>query len=171
MSVVKTSPFNAGGMDSILGWGIKIPHATTQCGKKKKKLQTGLCNHQSKFKCFQRIKKIKQLTSLWTEALPYHHVCDCPGGSVVKNPPSNIGDMSSIPGLGRSLGWGNANLLQYPCLETPMDRGVWRATVHGVTKSQTRLSTRAYILYTLLKNHKCNRLLAYSISTSVEMKT
>ena len=33
-----------------------------------------------------------------------HHVCDCPGGSVVKNPPSNIGDMSSIPGLGRSLG-------------------------------------------------------------------
>ena len=36
MPVVKTSPFNAGGMDSILGWGIKIPHATTQCGKKKK---------------------------------------------------------------------------------------------------------------------------------------
>ena len=40
MPVVKTPPFNAGGMDSILGWGIKIPHATTQCGKKKKQNKT-----------------------------------------------------------------------------------------------------------------------------------
>ena len=59
------------------------------------------------------------------------------GGSVVKNPPSNAGDTrdaGSIPGLGRSSGGGNGNPLQYSCLENPMDRGVWWATVHRVTK-------------------------------------
>ena len=45
-----------------------------------------------------------------------------------------------IPGLGRSLGEGHGNPLQYSCLENPMDRGAWRATVHGVAESQTRLS-------------------------------
>ena len=60
---------------------------------------------------------------------------------VVKNPPANAGDVrdaSSIPGLGRSSGEGNGHLLQYSCLETPKDRGAWRATVHGVAKSQTQ---------------------------------
>ena len=47
--------------------------------------------------------------------------------------------MSSIPGSGRSPGEGNGNPLQYSCLENPMDRGAWRATVHGVTESQTQL--------------------------------
>ena len=47
--------------------------------------------------------------------------------------------MGSIPGLGRSSGEGNGSSLQYSCLEKPMDRGAWRATVHGVTKSWTRL--------------------------------
>ena len=51
-----------------------------------------------------------------------------------------VGDLGSIPGLGRSPGEGNGNPLQYSCLENPMDRGAWWATVHGVTKSQTRLS-------------------------------
>ena len=50
--------------------------------------------------------------------------------------------MGSIPGLGRS-GEGNSNPLQYSCLENPMDRGAWQATVHGVAKSQTQLSTHA----------------------------
>ena len=50
----------------------------------------------------------------------------------------NAGDPGSIPGLGRSPGEGNGNPLQYSCLENPMDRGAWRATVHGVAKSQTR---------------------------------
>ena len=59
-----------------------------------------------------------------------------PGGSVVKNPSANAGDAGSIPGLGRSPGEGNANPLQYPYLGNPMDRGAWRATVHGVAKSQ-----------------------------------
>ena len=60
-----------------------------------------------------------------------------PGGSVVKNLPANAGDVGSIPGSGRSVGGGNDNPLQYSCLGNPMDRGAWRAVVHGVTKSQT----------------------------------
>ena len=57
-----------------------------------------------------------------------------PGGSMVKNPPANAGDLSSIPGSGRSPGEGNGNPLQYSCLENPMDGGAWQATVHGVKK-------------------------------------
>ena len=60
-----------------------------------------------------------------------------PGGSVVKNPPVNAGDVSSIPESGRSPGEGNGNPLQYSCLDNPMDRGAWQATVHGVTKNRT----------------------------------
>ena len=63
-----------------------------------------------------------------------------PGGSVVKNLPANAGDVGSIPGLGRSPGVGNGDQLQYSCLENFTDRGAWRATVHGVSKSQTQLS-------------------------------
>ena len=63
-----------------------------------------------------------------------------PGGSVVKNPPANVGHTGSIPGSGGSLGVGNGNPLQYSCLENPMERGAWQATVHGVAKSRTRLS-------------------------------
>ena len=59
----------------------------------------------------------------------------------VKNPPTNAGDASLIPGLGRSSGVGNGYLLQYSYLENFMDRGAWRATVYGVTKSQKQLST------------------------------
>ena len=61
---------------------------------------------------------------------------------VVKNPPASPGDIRDtglIPGLGRSTGGGHDNPLQYPCLETPMDRRAWSATVHGVTKSWTHL--------------------------------
>ena len=57
-----------------------------------------------------------------------------PGGSVVKNPPANVGDMSSIPVFGRSLGEGNGNPLQYSYLENPMDRGAWWNAVPGVAK-------------------------------------
>ena len=61
---------------------------------------------------------------------------------VVKNPPASAGDMKtmdSIPGLGRSPGGGHDYPLQYSCLENPMDRGVWRTTVHRVSKSWTQL--------------------------------
>ena len=63
-----------------------------------------------------------------------------PGDSTVMNSPVNAEDAVSIPGWGRAPGEGNANSLQYSCLGNTMDRGTWRATVHGVTKSQTRLS-------------------------------
>ena len=56
---------------------------------------------------------------------------------VVKNPPAkagDIGDVGSIPGSGRSSGEGNGNPVQYSCLKSPMDRGAWWATVHGVAK-------------------------------------
>ena len=59
---------------------------------------------------------------------------------VVKNPPANAGDirdMGSIPGSGSSPGEGRGNPLQYSCVENPMDRGTWLATVHGAAKSQT----------------------------------
>ena len=59
---------------------------------------------------------------------------DFPSGLVVKNSPANSGDVGLIPGLGRSPGEGNDNLLQYSCLENPMDRRDWRTIVHGVTK-------------------------------------
>ena len=59
------------------------------------------------------------------------------GGSVIKNPPANAGDVCSVPGLERSPGEGNGNPLQYSCLENPMDRGTWQATVHGVAESDT----------------------------------
>ena len=64
-----------------------------------------------------------------------------PSGSVVKNPPVNAGDASLMPGSGRCPGEGNGNPLQYFCVENPMDREAWQATVHGVAKSRTQLST------------------------------
>ena len=63
-----------------------------------------------------------------------------PGGSVVKYLAASAGDVGSISELGRSPGEGNGNPLQYSCLGNPMDRGTWRATVHGVAMSWTRLS-------------------------------
>ena len=54
-----------------------------------------------------------------------------PGGAEVKASACNVGDLGSIPGLGRSPGEENGNTLQYSCLENPMDRGAWWATVHG----------------------------------------
>ena len=59
---------------------------------------------------------------------------------MVKNPSVNAGDAGLIPGLGRSPGEGNGNPLQYSCLENPIDRGAWQATVHGGHKSQTQVS-------------------------------
>ena len=53
---------------------------------------------------------------------------------MVKNPPANTGEVGLIPGSGRSPGEENGNLFQYSCLGNPMDRGVWQATAHGVTK-------------------------------------
>ena len=62
-----------------------------------------------------------------------------PGGSDSKESACNAGNTDSIPGLGSSPGEGHGNPLQYCGLENPMDRGAWRATVHGAAKSQARL--------------------------------
>ena len=76
-----------------------------------------------------------------TYIYPSMNMCICmcytgfSGGSVVKNLPANAGDTGSIPGLERSPGRQNSNPFQYSCLENPMDRGAWQATVQGVTKS------------------------------------
>ena len=69
-------------------------------------------------------------------AYPLYH--GFPGSSVVKNMSANAedsGDTDSISGLGRSSGEGNGNPLQCSCFENPMGRGVWQATIHGVTES------------------------------------
>ena len=75
------------------------------------------------------------------------------GGSDGEESACNVGDLSSIPGAGRSLGEEDGKSPQYSCLENPMDGGGWRtrATVHSISKSQTRLSdfTSLFILQTV----------------------
>ena len=63
------------------------------------------------------------------------HQIACPGSAVVKNPPANARDVSSVYGPGRSSGVGNSNPLQYSCLKDLMDRGDWWARLQGVAKS------------------------------------
>ena len=73
-----------------------------------------------------------------------------PGGGAAKNPPANARDTCLIPGPGRSPRGRNGNPLQFSCWENPMDRGAYRATVHGVEKSQTQLSKHACSVATYL---------------------
>ena len=72
------------------------------------------------------------LTSFFLNFMSYFGIF--PGGSEGEESTRNAGDLGSIPGLGRSPGGGNGNPLQYSCLENPMERGAWRATVHGVAR-------------------------------------
>ena len=74
----------------------------------------------------------------WPPVRPYYVAFPC--GSDSKESACSVGDPGSIPGLGGSPGEGNGYPLQYSCLENPMDRGAWRATIHGVSNSQTRLT-------------------------------
>ena len=92
------------------------------------------------------------LIPVWGIKIPH-----ATGSSEVKVSACNVGDLGSVPGLGRSPGEGNGNPLQYSCLENPMDRGTWQAPVHRVAKSQTQLSnfTFTFILRsTALKKKK-----------------
>ena len=70
-----------------------------------------------------------------------------PGTSDSEESACNAGDLGSIPVLGRSPGEGKGYPLQYSCLENSMDRGAWQVTVHGVSKSQTRLSDFHIYIY------------------------
>ena len=76
-----------------------------------------------------------------------------PGGSDSKESACKAGDPGSTLGLGRSPGEGNGNPLQYSCLENPMDRGTWWATVHGVSKSWRRLSNFTFTFFHFQAGH------------------
>ena len=79
------------------------------------------------------------------------------GGSEDKVSACNVGDLGLIPGSGRSPGEGNGNPLQYSCFENPMDVGAWWATVHGVAKSQTRLSDFTFTFFSVYSSKGNNR--------------
>ena len=81
---------------------------------------------------------------------------------MVKNPPANAGDLRDIPGLEISLGGGYANLFQYSCLENLKDSGAWRATVHRVAKSQTRI--KQFSINSTSDNHLIGKRFFVSIS-------
>ena len=68
-----------------------------------------------------------------------------PGGSDSNESACNVGDLGSIPGLGRSPGEEKGYPLHYSCLENSMERGAWQVTVQGVAKSQTQLSTHTFL--------------------------
>ena len=80
---------------------------------------------------------------------------DYPVGSDGKESACNAGDLGLIPGLGRSPGGANGHLLQYSCLENPMDGAAWQATVHGVAKSWTWLISFTFTKLTklMIKEH------------------
>ena len=86
------------------------------------------------------------LTSQWAPQHSFIYLSipislsDSPGGSEGKESTYSGGDLGLIPGLGRSPGGGPDNPLQSSCLENPTDRGAWRAAVHGVAESWTRVS-------------------------------
>ena len=92
---------------------------------------------------------------------PHFRTYYFPGGSDGKASACNVGDLGSVPGSGRSPGEGNGNPLQYSCLENPMDREAWRASVHGVAKSRTRLSKFTFT-FTLVWCPGNNELLVFS---------
>ena len=82
-------------------------------------------------------------SQIWKQQIPVLYPSIFPGGTVGKEPTCRCRRckrLGSTPGLGRSPGGGHGNPLQYSCLKNPMDKGAWRATVHGVRKSRTRLS-------------------------------
>ena len=88
--------------------------------------------------CKHKVEKIQRFPKkLKAELLYLPTIAGFPGSSNGKESACNAGDLGSILGLGRSSGEGNGNPLQYSCLGNPMDRGAWRATVHGVTERWT----------------------------------
>ena len=91
----------------------------------------------------ERLEKKKKRRGNWYSLICVHYIISCWTSQmslVIKNLPAKAGDVRDVdlvPGLGRSPGGGHGNPLQNPCPENPTDRGAWRATAHGVAKSQT----------------------------------
>ena len=114
-------------------------------------------NHHCLFRPGHKVKERKKGEKTWLECSEGRNITlatsnsfwkqvqyKFPGGSDGKASVCNVGDRGSIPGPGRSPGEGNGSPLQYSCLGNPMDRGAWQAIIHGVAKSQTRLSDFTY---------------------------
>ena len=101
---------------------------------------TTACQACLSFTISRNLLKLMSIESV----IPSNHLIFChlllPGGSYGKVSACNVRDPGSIPRSGRSSGEGNGNPLQYSCLENSMDGEAWWSTVHGVTKSWTRLS-------------------------------
>ena len=106
------------------------------------------------------------MTSQGTRELPWWSSC--------KEPICNAGttgDTGSIPGLGRPPGRGNGNPLQYSCLENPMDRGAWQATVHRVTKSQTWLKWLSTLAHTHAHMHTPRKTISWNCQLKAKYST
>ena len=91
----------------------------------------------------KKFKHKKNFSALWPPLSPS---LGFPGGSVVKNPPANAGDMGSVSGLGGFPGEINGNPLQYSHMGNPMGRGAWQATVHGVSRVGHNLASKQQLL-------------------------
>ena len=122
---------------------LKVPSLFTKAKSKKSTLVFKIFCKTSDLYMGQDIRSVHGGGDLFTENMKWPVAqMGFPGGSVVKNTPANVGDMGLIPGWGRSPGEGIGNLLQYSCLENPMDRGAWWATVHGVARVGHDLETK-----------------------------
>ena len=126
-------PLKSYGQRSLLGyspWGHKKVAHDSATKQQQTFLGFALYNYWSSEVHFLKVSIICQLKPR----------SGFPGGSERKESTYNAGDLASISGLGRRPGKGNGYPLQYTCLENSMDRGAWRAAIHGITKSWTQLS-------------------------------
>ena len=141
--------FDLWGLALELSWCLWVCHLACWCIKLS--LYWESRSHPSRpvcysgptgFSFFQRLCPAPSLMFLlWTKrGVVWGLLLGFLAGSEVKASACTVGGLGLIPGLGRSPGEGNGNTVQYSCLQNPMDGGAWWATVHGVTKSWTRLS-------------------------------
>ena len=112
--------------------------------------------------------KSRQAKDVITEMIPWWGF---PGGSDGKESACNVGDLSLIPGSGRSPGEGNGYPFQYSCLENSTDRGVWQATVYGVAKSRTQLSPQVCVQKMIIYMHTFYKSISIYLHTHTHTQT
>ena len=138
---------------SIPGQGVKIPHVSWPKNQNVNN-RSSIVTSSIKTLKWSTLKKKKNLLRInekqWLST--YLIMQSFPGGSEDKASACDAGGPGSIPGWGRSPGEGNGNPLQYSCLENPVERGAWQATVHRVAKSWTQLSDFTFFLSKYLHN-------------------